>query len=492
MNIVLFITDSYRRDNLGCYGGDATHTPRLDAFAEGAHVFDNCFVGSFPTVPHRMDVMTGKMTHTFARWQPLPPDKITIQQVLGRSGIKTMLCADTPHILQHGFNYSRGFDGFEWIRGQENDHWRTYPREVTLPCPADKLRSPDYTMVHYLRNTYGREDEADFFTARTVRAACDWLDRNADDGPFFLHVDTFTPHEPWDPPAHDLERYAPDYDGESVTYPRYDEIGYLSDDELAHCHARYRGEATHVDRQFGVLLDKLEEAGIADDTVVIFTTDHGFLFGEQGRIGKAHIPPGGIFQTLPFYREVAHIPLLIHMPGQTEQHRLSALVQPWDFMPTVLELFDIIATEAIGGTNRVQVLQCGVYEDRSWRLEPGEMHGRSLLPLIRGDSVPEREIAITSASLLDKTAMLSKSAIVSADGWWLYYSGAYDEDTSGFVGPIEPALYHYAEDPDLSENLIEDEKDRAEAMHAAYVAELERVGTAEDYLAPRRELWRNG
>jgi len=180
MNVVFFMSDSYRYDNLSCYGPTKTHTPRLDAFAGQAHVFENAYLGSFPTVPNRLDIMSGRFSCIEYQWQPLPREVLTFQEILTASGITTQLIADTPHILGEGFNYSRGWMGWEWIRA----------------------RNPEGIKVHY-RNTAWWCGEEDRFVARTVGAACDWLDnacRAPERKPFFLYVDTFDPHEPWDAP----------------------------------------------------------------------------------------------------------------------------------------------------------------------------------------------------------------------------------------------------------------------------------------------------
>ena len=150
MNVILIISDSFRWDNLCGERGAEVHTPSLDRLVQEATIFENAYLASFPTVPHRHDVMTGRHTCTYAGWQPLPADAVTIQDVLGAAGVMTICVCDTPHPVGRGFNYVRGFEGFHWIRGQEADHYRTSPQEVTFPCAPEKLREPEYIIRHYV------------------------------------------------------------------------------------------------------------------------------------------------------------------------------------------------------------------------------------------------------------------------------------------------------------------------------------------------------
>ncbi len=273
MNFVVIVSDTFRRDHLGCYGNDWIHTPNLDRLASESLVFDQARTASFPTVPNRRDVLTGRFTFTYCDWAPLPPDEVVIAEVMGEAGYTTMMILDTPHIVAHGYNFSRGFQGWEWIRGQEHDEWRTSPKDPELPCAPEKLRRPDTTVKQYLRNVSDRTSEEDYFVARTMRSAMRWLEENRDSKPFFLYVDTFDPHEPWDPPRWYVDLYDPGYEVEEVIYPNYAPCDYLSEAELKHARALYAGEVSLVDTWVGRLLDRVDELGLRDDTVVIFTTD---------------------------------------------------------------------------------------------------------------------------------------------------------------------------------------------------------------------------
>ena len=254
-NVILIITDSMNRDALALYEGRWIDTPHIDRFAQHAVIFENAFVSSFPTVPLRNDVLTGRYTFTYKDWSPIDEDAVTLQDTLGKAGILTALVADTPHPFAPGYNYQRGFASWQVIRGQEVDPLRSSPRQVKLPCAVSKLRGGDETVTQHLRNASRRYREEDFYVAQTMTKAAEWLEENNDGRRFFLYVDTFDPHEPWDPPRYYTDRYDPGYEGEEVIYPPYDcWREFLSERELLHCRALYAGEVTLVDRWVGFLL----------------------------------------------------------------------------------------------------------------------------------------------------------------------------------------------------------------------------------------------
>ncbi|MBM3189010.1 MAG: sulfatase, partial [Chloroflexi bacterium] len=326
MNLIVIVSDTFRRDHLGCYGNGWISTPHLDRFAEKAIVFDRTYAASFPTVPNRRDIFTGRYTFTYSQWAPLPPEEIILAEELGKAGYATMMVLDTPHIIKNGYYFDRGFSGFEWIRGQENDRWQTAPAYPRMPCVKTKLRSPEATVKVHQRNVHWRRYEEDTFVARTMREACLWLERNyRQHSDFFLYVDTFDPHEPWDAPQWYLERYdEPNYTGANVSYPVYGPSDYLTIEELRHCRALYAAEVTLVDRWVGRLLERIEDMGLLRDTAVVFTTDHGFYHGEHGLMGKSHITPEES-RYVPLYEEVARIPLIAYAPG-CEPRRESVFV----------------------------------------------------------------------------------------------------------------------------------------------------------------------
>ncbi|MFH1550614.1 MAG: sulfatase-like hydrolase/transferase, partial [Planctomycetota bacterium] len=152
MNFIVVVSDTFRRDHLGCYGNKWISTPHIDRFASKALLFERAYTGSFPTVSHRRDLLTGRFTASYTGEAPLGLDEIVLPEVLGKQGYLNMMVCDCPHILENGYCYNRGFDGYEWIRGQENDRWKTSPEAPEHPCDASKIRGSVKIQKHHRRN----------------------------------------------------------------------------------------------------------------------------------------------------------------------------------------------------------------------------------------------------------------------------------------------------------------------------------------------------
>ncbi len=472
MNILFIMSDSVRWDFLGYNGCEWIRTPNLDQLASRSCVFNNAYLSSYPTVPNRWDLLTGRLNFTYAGWQPLDPQEVVVPERLREVGYLSMLIADTPHILAKGFNYQRGFDGWEWIRGQENDAWKTAPREVRYPCAPEKIRGGANGLVHYLRNISDRRGEADHFCARTIQAACDWLDANKDEGPFFLYLDLFDPHEPWDPPEPYVKLYDPADVDEQVTYPQYHPAAFFTEDEIRRMRALYAGELTMVDAWIGRLLEKLAALGLDRDTAVFFTSDHGFLHGEHGVVGKSIIDTSTgrlYYEAVPMFDLLARTPLLIHWPGQTERRDYDGFVQAIDLPATIV---DACGADAQG------------------------LDGVSLVPTIRGDAPPQRGLAVSAYPLKFRTPRNCKS-MIRDERWALLYSGRVLDPERELTPPDLPCgdgpddyqigdhrarLYDMQADPDQKHNVIDEHLDVAERLHAQYVSLLREMNTPAEYL----------
>ncbi len=360
-NVIFVVSDTLRRDHLSIYGNDWISTPYIERFAQDALIFENAYTGSFPTVPNRHDIMTGRFTATYIPWAPLPTDELVLAQILSNNDYVTMMIVDQPHILENGFFYNRGFDAWDWIRGQESDNWRI--GEYNWKCNPRRLRHLG-KYPQFINRTYWQYEQ-DRFVARTSQAAMNWLEdylriSQQTRKPFFLYVDAFDPHEPWDPPDWYVKKYYPKkYTGEIIDYPHYwFTDGYLSEDELKYTRALYAGEVSLVDKWLGKFLEKIEDVGLMENTIVIFTTDHGYLHGEHGIIGKSIISPNRSEHStnIPLYEEIARIPLIIKTP-ECKGRNSKAIVQPADFAPTILELLEIDIPETISGKSFAKVIE---------------------------------------------------------------------------------------------------------------------------------------
>jgi len=473
VNIILIISDTFRWDYLGCHGNSWISSPNLDRFARRSVIFDKAYAASFPTVPHRMDLVTGRFTFTYRQWEPLPKDEVTLAEMLGENGYTTMLIADTPHILEDGYNFDRGFTGWEWIRGQETDRYMTDPVGVKLPCTPHKLRTPEIVKRH-LRNISQRRGEEDCFVAQTMLTATKWLQHNYKNEKFFLWIDTFDPHEPWDAPKWYVEQYDPGYEGEEVIYPVYGKCDYLTEAELKHIRALYAAEITLVDRWVGMLLQKIEDLGLFHNTAVIFTSDHGFYLGEHNLVGKSIISEN-LFQYVPLYEELARIPLFIWLPGLKRSFRCSSFVQPPDLTATTLDIVGLKRNERI--------------------------QGKSLLPIIEGKDLSLRNIAVSSPSLVNGGLGVPWITL-RKENWSLILAPskrredmkketrAVDGITRKLAGfelkssseEIKSELYDLTKDPQQKKDILIGNKDKVDELHSNLIDFLIQIGIEEEYL----------
>lgn len=366
-NIILLITDTYRYDNLGSRAAAMpVRTPELDRFvAERAAEVHRFYTGSFPTIPHRTDVATGRLGWPQYGWQSIDRSgKNHIAKILGKAGYASQLICDCPHLFKADFD--QGFMAAFHERGQEGDKALLHlndPIPEAMPAAKTRLR-PLFQGKHTLASThrwinrYPRLEE-ESFPAKTGRTVCRWLEENCAAGPFFLWVDFFDPHEPWDPPEYLVRRYDPDYTGTPMIHPNYGRSGDYTEAELRNLRAHYCAEAELIDRYLGRVLQKVDDLGLWDDSVVVITSDHGMSLGEHGRTGKSNISDGDS-RYWPIYPEIGHVPFLV---AATDVPRVDhpLIAQPIDILPTVCELAGAVPEppEPFDGTSFASVLRAG-------------------------------------------------------------------------------------------------------------------------------------
>jgi len=354
LNMIVIIADTWRADHLGCYGSTRIKTPYLDKLAKDSVLFEDANAEGLPTIPCRTVYHTGKSVLPESKWQPLPDDAVTFAEVLQKHGVTTGFIVDTYHHFKPGYNFHRGFDSWQWVRGQETDRWKSGPKEKFDPkkhMPAHLWNERyDNNMRQYMMNTQDRKSEEDYFSAGSCSAAVNWLEQNTGNKPFMLWIDMFDPHEPWDAPQRFQKMYRDEY-----PYERYI-FGYgvrnkynsganqnIRPDDLPVIKDLYAAEVTFSDYCIGRLLKKVEDLRLKDDTIIVFSTDHGTHLGEQEYVQKS--PP--LLNAC-----VTHIPLIIKHPDKSfAGKRVAALVSAVDFMPTFLPLLGIDDVKTMDGQN---------------------------------------------------------------------------------------------------------------------------------------------
>ena len=364
-NVVLVIVDSVRKDHVGAYGNSWIRTPNLDALAKESLRFSRSYPESIPTLCARRAIHTGKRTWPFENWQPakgddiflwgwqpIPNNQATLAEILRRNGYGTYFVTDNLQQYKASMNFHRGFDAFDFIRGQTTD-----PFKPKYHCPPQKVQRAltkgagelEDGLCRYFANVKERKTEADWFSPMVFSRAADYLDVLSKGGPFFLTVDSYDPHEPWDPPEEYVEMYDEEpYDLKEPFSVIYGPSSYLLPRELERMKARYSAEVTMMDRWLGRFLDKMEELNLFENTLLILLSDHGVAHGEHGYTGKV---PAAL------YPELTDIPFLIRHPdgkgaGQTSDYYAST----HDVAPTILGFLGVEIPQPMEGQNLLELL----------------------------------------------------------------------------------------------------------------------------------------
>jgi len=329
MNIIMLVADSLRKDHLGCYGNTWIQTPNIDALAADSVIFDEAYPESLPTLPVRNALLSGRHCGPELGWGPMREGDIRLPEMLGKAGYTSAFVTDVYHMMKPGMNFHRGFHSWSWIRGQEQDPYKT-SENPNPPVPKSYAETHDPRLIQFSKNVAGFKTEEDYFTARVYNTAITWIEENYRQGDFFLWVDSFDPHEPWFPPYYYADLYDPDYEGmEPIGVGYGDWHNHISKRQLTRMKALYAGEVTFLDRYIGRLLGKLKDLKIYDETLIVFISDHGHLLGEHDLIGKNWNTNG--------YRGVMDLVLTMRFPNATYAgNRVDSLCYNLDIVPTLL------------------------------------------------------------------------------------------------------------------------------------------------------------
>jgi arylsulfatase A-like enzyme len=362
-NLVVVLLDSLNRHMLEAYGGEEFETPNLTAFAKDSLRFTRHHVGSLPCMPARHDILVGALDFPWRPWGSIEIWEDAITRALRGSGVTTMLVSDHPHLFEvGGENYHSDFKAWLYERGHESDPWRTAPDPSWVGTPTLPARPSAIPHAYDESRTYFRSEE-EYPGPKTMSAAANWIRTSATTHDrFFLFVDEFDPHEPFDTPMPYADMYDSEWDGPRVIWPPYliDAVasGQLDARTARHIRANYGAKLTMIDRWFGRLISAIEEAGLTESTGIILCTDHGHYLGEHDIFGK----PGA-----PVYGELGRIPLLIRWPGQSPRD-VEGLTTSVDLHATIADLFGVAVEHPT--------------------------HGHSLLPLIEGTTTSIRQLAL--------------------------------------------------------------------------------------------------
>lgn len=358
MNVVLVVLDSLRKDHVGVHGNEWIKTPNLDALAGESLRFTRAYPESIPTIPARRAIQTGIRTWPFvgfdpvkgdsfmpAGWQPVPQEQTMLSEILTKQGFHTSIITDTLHMFRPSYDFQRGFQVFDFIRGQERDRYRSMAlasdEEVAKKVVPGNDGSTRDKVRQYVANTTYRKGEDDWFAPQVFTRAMEFLEVAHKTEPFFLVVDSFDPHEPWDPPKKYVDLYSDGYGGPDPIAPNYSDANWIEEQELERMRALYAGEVTMTDHWLGEFLNKMTDLGFMENTLLMVLSDHGVMLGEHNITGK---PPWVIWPELTdivFYMR--------HPEGKAAGKTSDYFASIHDIAPTILSMTDIQRPEVMNG-----------------------------------------------------------------------------------------------------------------------------------------------
>ena len=419
-NVLWICADDYAPYVCGAYGDPLARTPNLDRLASQGIRFDRAYCACPLSTPSRMAFLTGRYPRsvgvTLSR-ASLPMDEITLGGLLSRADYETVALGKTHYYDPLEGEFTRCMDLVEhrsWLAALRERSGRTAaPGEVLGPWMP--FASPASEWLNAAGLPYAPDDEMPdtFFT----NAAEKYLDGRPG-GPFFLWVGFYVTHSPFRFPIEfrgrfDPSRFTPPPVGPEDAARIPGVFRDLTDADKRGITASYYTCVEYMDRNVGRILDALDRSGLADETLVVFNSDHGYLLGHHGR-----------FEKHCGFEEAIRTALLVRLPGVVEPGRSTdALVELIDVVPTILDL-------------------CGIDA-------PASLQGRSLVPLLTGAADRHRDHII--AEYAD-----AAEAIVRTDRWKLIYTAGVRRRGDGYElpldGPPRPRgpsirLYDLAADP---------------------------------------------
>ena len=434
-NILLITADHLRYDTLGCNGNPVIQTPGIDELSAASTRFDHYYVQNPVCQPSRASLLTGRYPrHHGVRWNGsrLSENEITMTEFFKRHGYATA-CIGKHHVEQKRFRES--LDHMEahairrnWEERADGDY------TVHAPNPFEQYvrdRGYEYRTGYALpdfRRKLGAVPSdlpEDCHLDAYVGMRCvEYLNHVPDSKPFLLWMGFYGPHHPYVPSGRFARMYAPgqmpgfalaedDLDRKPPEYRvycslenhKYRGFAQASEQTYREMKAAYYGMVSQLDAQVGVVLDLLARRGLADNTIVVFTSDHGEFLGDHGIPAKA-----------PFLLDcMLHVPCFIRVPGRTSGTRTDEFVEEIDVFPTLA---------ALAG--------CA---------HPEWTQGRNLAALANGGGIPadSRRDAVY-AEAVDKKSIRTRR-------WkYIHYPGRHDGE-----------LYRVDEDPDELHNCYQDE-----------------------------------
>jgi choline-sulfatase len=458
-NVLVIMADQHRADAGGWAGDEWARTPHLDRLASQSVVFDRAYTPAPVCVPARQSLLTGRYPHAHgAVGNSAAPraGQVTVGHLAKDAGMATGAVGKMHFV---GPDQHRGFD-LRWDREHYADEEPDAVGDAASGMAAPGLygrRSegrhlpalPDTNPVLIHNGNYDAGPSpfpADrHIEARTTDEALRFLEAHHDQR-WVLWCSYFKPHGPFTPPAAHWEQFA----GVPLPVPPVSEealedlpahlrsaratAGYDRLDETATRLriAGYYGNLSFVDQQIGRLLAALDAYGLRDETLIVYTSDHGEMLGERG-----------LFAKMNFFEPSWRIPLLIRHPALVTQRaatrRVSAPVCLTDLLPTIADVADLPT--------------------------PAGVQGTSLLPLMTGEAGVSG--ATGGGGEVTEGAFARRYVYGELSGRGASHKAIADAEWKLVVYQDREQLFHLAADPQESHNLIDQAPERAAVLRQA-------------------------
>lgn len=410
-NILILVGDDHFGGSLGIDGDPRQATPNLDRLAREGVRFDRAYCNAPMCTPSRQSFITGRLPHAVGVTQlasVLSPQAITLGDWFDAHGYETAAYGKMHFNGRHPHGFGERLDTPDW-----RAHLRRNPPLSDQQRPWRPFREPAEAWLNARARSWGlpaRAMESSFYADRALE-----FFRRRRDRPFALVVGFYETHAPFPFPNEWVGRYQPDqFDAPEVSedergrQPRV--FAKLGPEQVRGVRAAYFQSLSWLDHVVGRILDGLEEAGQADNTIVVYLGDNGYLLGQHGR-----------FEKHDFHEPAVRVPLIVRWPTHLpEGRRVTELVELVDLMPTLTEL-------------------CGLPD-------PPDLHGQSLAPLLRAEpGARGREVAIS-------TYAPNEEAMVRSDRYKLIVGSGRKRRRDGYAngrpapGPYE-RLYDLEADP---------------------------------------------
>lgn len=438
-NIILIITDQQRSDTINALGAKHMRTPNIDRLVNEGVSFENCFISGPTCVPSRAALFTGNTPHTTGIYRNADKWRHSWVELLNKGGYH---CVNIGKMHTFPLETEMGFHERFVVENKDRylehryyfDRWDMALQTRGYKKPQRELyrEREDYNTARGAFEWSIPEDlHPDFYTADMAKR---WLEiKPKSEEPLFMQIGFPGPHPPFDA----IGRYTKEYMDKDIPLPElrdddyeqqtgvlkrlneenievdHDSVKWGKDDlnleQIRKMRASYYGNITMIDEKIGELMETLDKKGYLENSIVIFTSDHGDSMGDHWQIEKWNM-----------YDEIVRVPMVVWYPKKFKgNHKVKELVQLFDIAPVILESAEIEV--------------------------PSTFEAQSFMPALKGEDFKGREYVFCEQGedVMLRKAGCKQLTMIRNEEWKLVH----------YLGKDEGELYHLVDDPKEFKNL---------------------------------------